>query len=57
MFAPTFIIFINLEKHAHSNKNNVLKHWEEIEKALNSPVKLGVKIYQEIATSCNNELS
>ena len=54
MFVPTSIIFINLEKHAHSNKNNVLKHWEEIEKALNSPVKLwskkSIKKLQQVAT-------
>ena len=54
MFAPTTIVFINIEKHAHSNKNDVLKHWEEIEKALNAPVKLwskkSIKKLQQVST-------
>lgn len=54
MFAPTSIIFINLEKHAHSNKDAILKHWEEIEKALNLPIKLwskkSIKKLQQVAT-------
>lgn len=54
MFAPKNIIMINVEKHAFSNKDDILKHWDIIEKALNSPIKLwsrkSIKKFQQVAS-------
>lgn len=54
LFAPKNIIFINIEQHSHSNKNDIIKHWDEIEKALRMPIKLwsrkSIKKLQQVAT-------
>ena len=60
-FLPSVINFINIEKHSHSNKNDILTHWNKIIKLLNSNVKLwnkkSIKSLQKIISMSNQSTS
>lgn len=60
-FLPSVINFINIEKHSHSNKNDILTHWNKIIKLLNSNVTLwnkkSIKSLQKIISMSNQSTS
>lgn len=60
-FLPSVINFINIEKHSHSNKNDILAHWNKIIKLLNSKVQLwnkkSIKSLQKIISMSNQSSS
>lgn len=60
-FLPSVINFINIEKHSHSNKNDILAHWNKIIKLLNSNVTLwnkkSIKSLQKIISLSNQSTS
>lgn len=60
-FLPSVINFINIKKHSHSNKNDILTHWNKIIKLLNSNVTLwnkkSIKSLQKIISLSNQSTS
>ena len=60
-FLPSVINFINIKKHSHSNKNDILAHWNKIIKLLNSNVTLwnkkSIKSLQKIISLSNQSTS